>query len=135
MLNNKEIILDLEGKSFPITMDDVLIERRVKKGFVATTQGGITIALDTTLNDSLLMEGLARELVNKINTQRKHENFAVTDRIIIYVETTLRIQQCFQEYKNYIMGEVLAKEIYFEKTQGTKWCFSEEWMIISLHRA
>ena len=57
------------------------IERKVKEKLAAGNEGELTVALDTTLNDELLEEGLAREIVNKINTMRRDMGFEVTDRI------------------------------------------------------
>ncbi|MGE0198922.1 MAG: isoleucine--tRNA ligase [Simkaniaceae bacterium] len=134
-LDHGPIELDLDGEKFPITEEDVLIERTVKEGTVASTEGAITIALDTTLNDELLMEGLAREIVNKVNTQRRNEGFEVTDRIILRLDTTPRVKKCFQEHEMYIVGEVLAKEVLFQKTEGTEWDLNGEKAIISLKKA
>jgi len=134
-LDSGSMTLDLEGEAFPITTEDVLIDRKVKEGLIAATEGAVTIALDTTLNDELLMEGLAREIVNKINTQRRNDGFEVTDRVILRMETTPCVQKCFKEHEMYIVGEVLAKEVHFEKTEGTEWDLNGERTIISLRKA
>jgi isoleucyl-tRNA synthetase len=74
-LDGGDYELDLDGEKFSITSGDVLVDRKVKEGSVAATEGAMTIALDTTLNDALRLEGLAREIVNKVNTQRRNMRF------------------------------------------------------------
>lgn len=133
-LDSGSYTLDLEGEGFSITAEDVLIERRVKEGLVASTEGEITIALDTLLDEDLLREGVAREIVNKVNTQRRSEKFDVTDRIILTMETTPYVTSCFKEYEVYIMGEVLAHEVRFETAKGTEWDLNGESAIISLKK-
>ena len=110
--------LQIDGESFPITAEDVLVDRKVKEGTVAATEGAITIALDTTLDDALKLEGLAREIVNKVNTQRRNQGFDVTDRITMVIDSTPYVRECFDKHGDYIKGEVLATEIKFEKTKG-----------------
>ncbi len=109
-----------------LTPEDVAVEREVLPGLVATTSHGITIALDTTLTDDLLLEGLAREFVNKVNTMRREEGYAVTDRIILRVETTERVRNCFERHGHYICGEVLAVEVCFTRCEGTSWDLNGE---------
>ncbi|NGX51280.1 MAG: hypothetical protein K1060chlam2_01145, partial [Chlamydiae bacterium] len=133
-LSNGTLELDIEGEKFSITEEDLLIERTVKEGLVAKAEGAITIALDITLDDQLKMEGLAREIVNKVNTQRRNEALEVTDRIILRIETTPRVKECFKEHEKYITGEVLAVEVHFEKTEGTEWDLNGEHAIISLRK-
>lgn len=126
--------LQIDGESFPITAEDVLVERKVKEGTVAATEGTITIALDTTLNDALREEGLAREIVNKVNTQRRNLKFEVTDRVVMTIDTTPKVRECFEAYRDYIMGEVLASEVKFEKTEGETWDLNGERAVIGLER-
>ncbi|HKZ00582.1 MAG TPA: isoleucine--tRNA ligase, partial [Rhabdochlamydiaceae bacterium] len=83
LLEGKNLEIVVDGEKILLTPEDVAVERKVLEGLVAQTMQGITVALETKLNDELLMEGLAREIVNKINTMRRDEGFAVTDRIII----------------------------------------------------
>ncbi len=126
--------LQIDGESFPITAEDVLVERKVKEGTVAATEGAITIALDTTLNDALKEEGLAREIVNKVNTQRRNLQFEVTDRVIMTIDTTPKVHGCFETHRDYIMGEVLATEVKFEKTKGETWDLNGERAVIALKK-
>lgn len=111
--------VEIGGESVELEPQDVQIERKVKEGIAAGNEGELTVALDTALNDELLEEGLAREIVNKINSMRRDLDFAVTDRIHIVMQTTPRVENCFAKYKNYITHEVLAVDVKFGKCEGT----------------
>lgn len=126
--------LDIGGEKFPITSEDVLLDRKVKEGTIAATGEGMTIALDTTLDDALKLEGLAREIVNKVNTQRRNMQFEVTDRIKMVIDTTPYVRECFEEHREYIVGEVLATDVRFEATQGEEWDLNGERAVISLEK-
>ena len=111
------------------------IERKVKEGLAAGNAGELTVALDTALNEELLEEGLARELINKINTMRREMEFEVTDRIHIVMQTTPRVQACFKNHGEYISHEVFAVDVRFEKCEGTPWDLNGEETTISIHKA
>ncbi len=132
ILNGKMVIIHLEGFSMPLTLEDVQIERVVHEGLIAANQGLITIALDTHLDEALLLEGLAREVVNKINTMRREANFAVTDRIKVRMQTTERVKSSFQNFKDYICQEVLAIKVEFGSVVGTEWDLNGEYAVISI---
>lgn len=112
------IPIKLDGQDVEITPSDVQIERKVKEGTAAGNQGDLTVALDTQLNDELLEEGLARELVNKINTMRKDLDFQVTDRIRITIQASDKVRNCFTKFHDYIAGEVLAIDAQFSDCDG-----------------
>jgi len=126
--------LQIDGEIFPITAEDVLINRTVKEGTIAATEGAITIALDTTLDEALKLEGLAREIVNKVNTQRRNQGFEVTDRIKMVIDSTPYIHECFEKHGDYIKGEVLATEVKFEETKGEQWDLNGESAVIFLQK-
>ncbi|WP_042279999.1 isoleucine--tRNA ligase [Candidatus Protochlamydia sp. R18] len=126
LLNHRSVEIILEGHPVLLTSEDVQVERIVREGIIAANQGTITIALNTNLNKELLLEGLAREIVNKVNTMRREANFAVTDRIQLYMQTTTRVIECFDQYKNYICQEVLATDVQFGPYEGTDWDLNGE---------
>lgn len=117
--SNQNIFIQLEGLDVEITPNDVQIERKVKEGTAAGNQGDLTVALDTQLNDELLEEGLARELVNKINTMRKELDFNVTDRIQITLQASDKVNHCFEKFYDYITGEVLATSVQYVICDGS----------------
>ncbi|PJD97966.1 MAG: isoleucine--tRNA ligase [Parachlamydia sp.] len=141
-LNQAQLGELLEGKILPILVgeeviflshEDVEVERSVHEGMIAANQGAITLALDTQLSEPLLIEGLARELINKLNTMRREAGFAVTDRIHIQIATTPRVEESFKQYETYIKTEVLALQVDFMKhLQGQEWDLNGEKAIIIL---
>lgn len=126
LLNKCNITLQIGAEAIEITPDDVQVERQVHEGLVAANEKNITIALDTSLNEELLLEGLAREIINKINTMRREMEYAVTDRIHLKIEPTDRIVECFKIFGTMITGEVLALSIRFEANEGTLWDLNGE---------
>jgi len=126
LLEGKNLEIAVEGETILLTPEDVAVERKVLEGLVAETTQGITVALEIKLNEELLIEGLAREIVNKINTMRRDEGFAVTDRIAIQLQTTDRVKSAFDIHRHYIMGEVLGTQVTFEPCDGTEWDLNGE---------
>ena len=126
--------IEIGGERVVLEMGDVQIERKVKEGLAAGNMGDLTVVLETMLNEELLVEGLARELVNKINTMRREMGFEVTDRIEIRLETTPRVEQCFAQYKKYITGEVLAIDVQFGPCEGTVLDLNGERTTIAINR-
>lgn len=145
-LDGKQVSLDLEGHQIVLTSEDLQVERTVHEGLVAANQGLITIALDSHLSAELLQEGLAREIVNKVNTMRRDAGLAVTDRINLHLKTTERVKQSYDIFKDYISQEILAEDVQFEpfeasekeavgaKIKGTEWDLNGEPAIISIKR-
>lgn len=125
-LSRKTLSIVIEGEEIELTFEDVEIDRIVKEGLLAANQGYITVALEKNLTEELLLEGLARELVNKLNTMRREQKFDVSDRIIIEIETTPRVKQSFELWEDFIRNEVLAAKVSFQVTQGTEWDLNGE---------
>ncbi len=127
LLAGRGIDLKIEDTMISLTPDDVEIARTVQEGMVANTNGVLTITLNTKLSPELISEGIARELVNKINTMRRDTGFDVTDRIHVHIQTTDKVENSFKEYYDYITSEVLATKVLFEQvSNGTEWLINEE---------
>lgn len=120
------ITLNIEGEQVAITPEDVQIERKVHEGIIAAHAQDVTIGLDTELTPELIIEGLAREFINKINTMRRELGFEVSDRINIKVESTPKVQEAYKTYAQFIRSEVLAVEVAFEPCAGTEWDLNGE---------
>ncbi len=134
LLNGDSLAVTIEGESFTLTPEDVAVEREVREGLIARSEEGITVALDTKLNEELLLEGIAREIINKINTMRRDNGFDVVDRVEISMQTTERVKQAFQTHRDLIMNEVLGVEIKFGPNEGKEWDLNGEMATISLLR-
>lgn len=129
LMNGGTVTITLEEEPIVLTPEDVQVERIVHEGMVAANEGHITIALETALTDELILEGLAREIVNKINTMRRDQGFAVSDRIAIAIDSTAKVKECFDSHRDYIMNEVLGVDVIFGKCAGqgaTAWDLNGE---------
>ena len=103
--------LSVNGDTYQLNRDDFVIGSEDIPGWQVASDGPITVALDITLNDQLLAEGTARELVNRIQNLRKQRDFDVTDRIRVYLEDHPAIHSAVQDFGDYIKSEVLAADI------------------------
>jgi len=104
-------VLASGGSSFDIVAEDVEVVHEDIKGWMVESDGPLTVALDTELNESLVNEGLAREFVNRIQNLRKESGFDVTDRIRIYHHSSDKLVKALEQTMNYIKQETLAREI------------------------
>jgi isoleucyl-tRNA synthetase len=106
-----KITLDLDGSSFDLISDDVEISTKDIPGWIVASEGSVTVALDITISPELRSEGIARELVNRIQNLRKDSGLEVTDRIHLMVENQPEIEQAVNINKNYICAETLADQL------------------------
>jgi isoleucyl-tRNA synthetase len=108
ILAGKPYELEIEGNKVEITANDLVIKREEKPGMVAASESGVTIALATELTAELAAEGLARELVSKLQNLRKESGFEVTDRIAVVYECGAETASSLEQFADYIKNEVLA---------------------------
>lgn len=103
-----------------LQLDDVEITSEDIPGWLVTTDGELTVALDITLTDELKLEGIAREFINRIQNLRKDKNFEVTDKIRIRIQQHDAINEAIEKHREYIGGQTLAEEIELvEDLNGT----------------
>jgi len=116
------IILYIDGKNITLDLEDVEISSKDIEGWLVANEGSITVALDVTITEALRKEGVARELVNRIQNARKDSGLEVTDKIKLTVLNFENLQQSIVENKDYIMSETLTKELIFvdELKEGTE---------------
>tara|TARA_B100000497_G_scaffold126111_1_gene164118 strand:+ start:573 stop:3929 length:3357 start_codon:yes stop_codon:yes gene_type:complete len=103
--------LNLGDTEIQIDLSDVLITTEDIPGWVVTSMNGNTVALDINLSENLISEGLAREVVNRIQNIRKDQGFEVTDRIEITLSAEEKLATAINNNLNYICSETLADEI------------------------
>jgi len=132
LLKGDSLSISVEGESILLTPEEVTVERQVRHGLIALTSGEITIGLDTDLSEELLLEGLAREMVNKINTMRREEGYQVTDRIRVVIMSTDRVQHAFELHREYVTHEVLATEVIFASCVGREWDLNGQKSLIAI---
>jgi isoleucyl-tRNA synthetase len=105
------IELEINGKSITLNLDDVEISSQDIEGWLVANQGSVTVALDITVSDSLKQEGIARELVNRIQNLRKNSGFEVTDHIDICILDNKNITNAVLNNLDYIKIETLTKKL------------------------
>ena len=106
-----EVKINLDGKEIIITYDMLDVRITSKEGFNSTHEGNNFIVLNTTLNKDLINEGIARELISKIQQLRKNKDFNIVDRINIYYSHNDEIEEAIEEYRDMIMKDTLAEQI------------------------
>ncbi len=106
-----QIVLDLDGQQATIELADVDIISEDIPGWLVANDGNLTVALDITVTEELRLEGIARELVNRIQNVRKSKNFDITDRITVTIVPDERTDAAVKAFGDYIARQVLATSI------------------------
>lgn len=124
---NGEIIIAIENKSINLQLQDVEILSQDIEGWLVASSGSLTVALDVTISESLRKEGIARELVNRIQNLRKESGFEVTDKIDIKILKDGYVENAIADNITYIKTETLTAELNFEEKldNGTTIAFDE----------
>ena len=99
------------GSELKITEDMIITTLKNKEGYCASSNGNISVVLDTTLTDDLILEGLAREVVRKVQSLRKEADFVITDRINLYYNGEEIVDVMLDKYMNYVKEETLSIEV------------------------
>ncbi len=110
------IEVEVSGKSITLTTEDVEISSQDIPGWLVANANGITVALDITITDDLRKEGIARELVNRIQNIRKDSGFEVTDRIKVTLQDNESLKEAITANEEYIKSETLTDIIEFSAT-------------------
>lgn len=113
---NGSIEIVISGNSITLTSEDVEITSQDIPGWLVASANGITVALDITISPELKQEGIARELVNRIQNIRKDSGFEVTDKIKVSLQRSGELEQAINNNKAYIMSETLTEALTFEDT-------------------
>ena len=121
-LTNKEIsqissglTIQLDNEEFTVTEDMVLISLQQKEGYASSSNNRTCVVIDTELTDELILEGLAREFVRKVQSLRKEADFVITDHIKVVYHGSEKIQMMLEKYYDYVMGEVLGDELVVDE--------------------
>ncbi|MDP5230439.1 MAG: isoleucine--tRNA ligase [Cellulophaga sp.] len=122
-----EISIEIENKSSILQLQDVEITSQDIEGWLVASSGSITVALDVTITEELRKEGIARELVNRIQNLRKDSGFEVTDKIDVKILKDGFVEDAVSTNMEYIKTETLTAELNFvEKLEnGTDIAFDE----------
>ena len=111
MEREQKYTLNLASGVVDMAMEDVEITSEDIPGWLVASEGKLTVALDITITDELRQEGIARELINRIQNIRKDSDFDVTDKVEITLEHHAEIDAAVENFKEYIAGQTLANNI------------------------
>ena len=111
---NGALDIVISGKSINLTSEDVEISSQDIEGWLVANANGITVALDITISDELRKEGIARELINRIQNIRKDSGFEVTDKIKVLLQKDGNLEEAIQANSDYIKAETLTESLAFQ---------------------
>ena len=106
--------IEVSGNTITLAQDDVEISSQDIEGWLVANSNGITVALDITISPELKEEGIARELVNRIQNIRKDSGFEVTDKIQVHLQSNTELEKAVKANENYIKSETLTESLVFE---------------------
>ena len=106
-----KLVLELNGEATDITPELVSSSVSAKEGFDVALENGVCVILDTQVTEDLKAEGLARELISKIQQMRKSRDFEMMDRIRIFLDADGEVKKAAELFRDYIMSETLADEL------------------------
>jgi isoleucyl-tRNA synthetase len=111
LLNGEKINVQVNGKEFELGPDQVIVQQSGAEGYAVAEQGGLLAALRTELSEELLQEGLAREVVRRIQTLRKDAELDISDHIAVSYEASERLSKAIESHRAYIAGETLTDDL------------------------
>ena len=127
--------LIVNGEDVTIGLSDTEIISEDIPGWLVANQDKLTVALDIDISDDLLKEGIARELVNRIQNLRKAQDFEITDRIAIAISSNEKIDSAIEEFLDYIKVQVLADTLEItEETHSTEIDVNDEAITIDVKK-
>ena len=129
------IVINVEGQDLTVEAVDVDIISEDIPGWLVGNEGNLTVALDITLTDELRNEGMARELVNRIQNIRKKSGLEITDRIRVQIEPNEASTNAVKAFGDYIARQVLADEIKLEANDGQTVEFDEFTLNITITKS
>jgi len=144
-LNGKEIVskvkegpvtITVDGEDFEMNEEDFLVETVQPEGLSTQEDKGITVSLNIVLTDDLIEDGFVREMISKIQTQRKETGLEVVDRIILSYSGNDKLKDIIEKKKEFIASEVLASEIKEGEGSNMKeWSINGENIFFNVEKA
>jgi isoleucyl-tRNA synthetase len=119
--NGQPLEVEVDGERIEILESELEIVQTATGDYVVEAQGGYTVALDPAVTPELRAEGLARELVSRIQRLRKESGFDVSDRIRLGVGAPGPQREAFEGHRDFIMGETLALEMEVTEVLNGGW--------------
>ncbi|MEA2090142.1 MAG: class I tRNA ligase family protein [Thermoproteota archaeon] len=110
--NGRSVEVKLGEQAVTLLPEQVNIETQPKKDYTLAEESGILVGINTAVAEELKREGLARDVVRRVQNQRKEAGFNIEDEIIVYYESGSTLKKVFQEHEEYISAETLATRIF-----------------------
>ena len=111
LTNGDNVTVEVKGQTFEVTPEEVEVQQKSAEGFSIAQESGYLAAVDTRLSDDLLMEGLAREVVRRVQTLRKDADFNIEDKIQVRYIASERLNKAIQQFNDYIQTETLSTSL------------------------
>jgi len=108
---DEAVALEVEGQTVSLLPEELEVRTEAQEGYAVAEEAGYLAAISTTLDDELIQEGLARELVRRIQTMRKDAGFRIEDRITTYYQAGPTLRGVLETLGQYIKGETLSTEL------------------------
>jgi len=135
----ENVSVTIDGQTFEVTPDEVQVLRNAAEGFSVAEDNGYLVALDATLTDDLIMEGLAREVVRRVQTLRRDADFNISDTIITRYTASERLAAAIARFEGYIKAETLSDALEVGEPadgfQRDSFSFEGESLVIGVKRA
>lgn len=110
--------MSLSDGEISLAPEELLVETAQKEGFTSVSDRGLTVVLDTTLNEELIQEGFVREIVSKLQSMRKDAGFNVTDHIEVYQQGSEKVAQVLKSFESSILHDVLGEACHYGELDG-----------------
>ena len=117
--------ITVEGQPVAVEAADLEIYSEDIPGWLVANEGNITVALEVELNEELLMEGMARELINRVQNLRKDGGLEITDRVNVTVSPNAEMEKAMAAFGEYVQNQVLADQIAFAENDGQEVNFDD----------
>jgi isoleucyl-tRNA synthetase len=132
------VTVTVDGREVELLPEEIEVQTVDREGYAVAGEGGTLVGVDTTLTDELVREGLAREIVRRIQALRKEADFELDERIRTYVQADGLLAEVLDEYREYITGETLTRELVkgappADVTSGT-FNINDETLIVGVER-
>ena len=133
-INESGLTIKLDGDDFELNNENTIISIKQKEGYASTSNNKTIVVIDTELTEELVLEGLAREFVRKVQSLRKDADFIITDHIKVYYNGTDQVDKMLDMYKDYVMNEVLGDELIKDISLTDKCELNDEEAYIKVER-
>ena len=132
--NNEYIKMTVAGTEHDIYSDMVDIRINAKDGFDVGMENNNFVILNDTLTDDLINEGIAREIISKVQTMRKNNNYELTDRITVTYNASDKVKNAIEEFSDYIKKETLATKLEFSENANEEFFIDNERVLIAVSK-